>query len=99
MEYGIIGNCKSAALIDRKGTVVWCCLPDFDSASTFASMLDEERGGSFGIEVDGGNSPQRPGAQVVVVSGDRRDHGGGDDLVAGGVGRGTQLGLPVLLDP
>ncbi|MDD4102059.1 MAG: glycoside hydrolase family 15 protein [Kiritimatiellae bacterium] len=52
MEYGIIGNCKSAALIDRKGTVVWCCLPDFDSSSVFASLLDEERGGSFGIEVD-----------------------------------------------
>lgn len=52
MEYGVIGNCKSAALIDRKGTVVWCCLPDFDSASVFASLLDEERGGSFGIEVD-----------------------------------------------
>jgi len=52
MEYGIIGNCKSAALIDHKGTIVWCCLPDFDSASVFASLLDEERGGSFGIEVD-----------------------------------------------
>lgn len=52
MEYGVIGNCKSAALIDRRGTVVWCCLPDFDSDSVFASMLDAEKGGSFGIEVD-----------------------------------------------
>lgn len=53
MEYGVIGNCKSAALIDPRGTVVWCCLPDFDSASVFAELLDEARGGSFGIEVDG----------------------------------------------
>ena len=52
MEYGVIGNCKSAALIDRCGTVVWCCLPDFDSPSVFALMLDEEKGGSFGIAVD-----------------------------------------------
>ena len=52
MDYGIIGNCKSAALVDRRGTVVWCCLPDFDSDSVFASMLDEEKGGSFGIAVD-----------------------------------------------
>ncbi len=53
MDYGVIGNCKSAALVDRRGTVVWCCLPDFDSASVFASLLDDERGGSFGIDVDG----------------------------------------------
>jgi len=52
MEYGVIGNCKSAALIDRRGKVVWCCLPDFDSASVFAEMLDSEKGGAFGIDVD-----------------------------------------------
>ena len=52
MDCGVIGNCKSAALIDGRGTVVWCCLPDFDSASVFASLLDEEKGGAFGIEVD-----------------------------------------------
>jgi GH15 family glucan-1,4-alpha-glucosidase len=52
MEFGVIGNCRSAALIDRRGTVVWCCLPDFDSASVFAKLLDEEKGGSFGIDVD-----------------------------------------------
>jgi GH15 family glucan-1,4-alpha-glucosidase len=53
MDYGVIGNCKSAALVDGKGTVVWCCLPDFDSPSVFASLLDGERGGCFGIETDG----------------------------------------------
>jgi GH15 family glucan-1,4-alpha-glucosidase len=52
MEYGVIGNCKSAALIDRRGNVVWCCLPDFASASVFAELLDAERGGSFRLEVD-----------------------------------------------
>jgi len=52
MDYGVIGNCKSAALIDHRGTIVWCCLPDFDSASVFAQLLDEHKGGSFGFEVD-----------------------------------------------
>ena len=52
MDLGVIGNCKSAALIDKKGTIVWCCLPDFDSPSVFASLLDEKRGGFFGIQVD-----------------------------------------------
>ncbi len=53
MDFAVIGNCKSAALIDSRGTVIWLCLPDFDSASIFGSILDEERGGSFGIEVEG----------------------------------------------
>ncbi|MDD4101657.1 MAG: glycoside hydrolase family 15 protein [Kiritimatiellae bacterium] len=52
MQFGVIGNCKSAALVDHRGTIVWCCLPDFDSASVFASLLDEGRGGHFGIETD-----------------------------------------------
>ena len=50
LNYGIIGNCKSAALIDEKGSIDWCCLPDFDSSSVFAHLLDAENGGSFSIE-------------------------------------------------
>ena len=52
MEFAVIGNCKSAALIDAVGTINWLCLPDFDSASIFGSILDEERGGFFKITVD-----------------------------------------------
>lgn len=51
LDYGIIGNCKSAALVSRKGSIDWCCLPHFDSAGIFAKLLDEKIGGSFGIEV------------------------------------------------
>jgi len=50
LDYGIIGNCKSAALISRTGNIEWCCLPDFDSSSLFAKILDDEKGGSFDIE-------------------------------------------------
>ncbi|MFI4911290.1 MAG: glycoside hydrolase family 15 protein [Sedimentisphaeraceae bacterium JB056] len=50
LDYGIIGNCKSAALINKHGTIEWCCLPNFDSAFIFASLLDKDKGGSFGIE-------------------------------------------------
>ena len=49
LDYGVIGNGMSAALISPVGQIDWCCLPAFDSASVFASLLDEERGGSFGI--------------------------------------------------
>ena len=50
LDYGIIGNCKSAALISKTGSIDWCCLPDFDSASVFAKILDTDRGGFFAIQ-------------------------------------------------
>ena len=52
LDYGIIGNCRSAALISKLGSIDWCCLPEFDSASVFAKLLDEKIGGSFDIVVD-----------------------------------------------
>ena len=50
LDYGIIGNCKSAALVSRHGSIDWCCLPDFGSSSVFAKILDSEKGGFFSIE-------------------------------------------------
>ncbi|SHF90638.1 Glucoamylase (glucan-1,4-alpha-glucosidase), GH15 family [Mariniphaga anaerophila] len=47
LDYGIIGNCSSAALISKSGALEWLCLPVFDSASIFAKLLDKEKGGSF----------------------------------------------------
>jgi GH15 family glucan-1,4-alpha-glucosidase len=52
LDYGIIGNCQSAALIHKTGSINWCCLPKFDSPSVFAKLLDEKKGGSFEILVD-----------------------------------------------
>lgn len=52
LNYGIIGNCLTAALISKNGSIDWCCMPKFDSPSVFAKLLDDEKGGSFGFEVD-----------------------------------------------
>jgi alpha,alpha-trehalase len=52
LDYGIIGNCQSAALISKTGSIDWCCLPKFDSPSVFAKLLDETKGGTFEINVD-----------------------------------------------
>jgi len=52
LNYGIIGNCRSAALISEKGSIDWCCIPEFNSSSIFAKLLDENIGGSFEIVVD-----------------------------------------------
>ncbi|PWL38487.1 glycoside hydrolase family 15 protein [Flagellimonas aquimarina] len=49
LNYGIIGNCRSAALISNTGSLDWCCLPQFDSTSVFAKLLDDKNGGSFEI--------------------------------------------------
>nr|WP_321412155.1 glycoside hydrolase family 15 protein [uncultured Allomuricauda sp.] len=49
LNYGIIGNCRSAALISKEGSIDWCCLPQFDSTSIFAKLLDEQKGGSFEV--------------------------------------------------
>ena len=51
LNYGIIGNCTSAALISQNGCIEWCCLPYFDSPSVFAKLLDRRKGGEFDIRV------------------------------------------------
>ena len=51
LNYGVIGNCCTAALISEKGNIEWLCFPNFDSPSIFAALLDREKGGTFGFEV------------------------------------------------
>jgi len=52
LNYGIIGNCKSSALINEDSSIEWCCLPQFDSPSVFGKILDQKKGGSFKILCD-----------------------------------------------
>ena len=52
LNYGIIGNCKSSALINEDSSIDWCCLPQFDSSAIFCKIIDNHIGGSFKIEDD-----------------------------------------------
>ena len=51
-DHALIGDCHSAALVARDGSVDWCCFPRFDLPSVFARILDPH-GGSFDIHPEG----------------------------------------------
>jgi len=48
-DYALIGNCRSAALVSKYGSIDWCCLPEFHSPAIFSALLDTEKGGFFSI--------------------------------------------------
>ena len=50
----LIGNCQYSALVEDSGTVVWGCLPRFDSDPMFSTLLDEQEGGRFLVGAEDG---------------------------------------------
>jgi GH15 family glucan-1,4-alpha-glucosidase len=48
-DYGLIGDCETAALVDANGSIDWLCWPDFPSDACFAALLGTEENGCWKI--------------------------------------------------
>jgi GH15 family glucan-1,4-alpha-glucosidase len=52
-DYGLIGDCETAALVGRDGSIDWLCWPAFDSDACFAALLGTEKNGRWLIAPEG----------------------------------------------
>jgi GH15 family glucan-1,4-alpha-glucosidase len=52
-DYALIGDCQTAALVGRDGSIDWLCWPRFDSAACFAALLGGKEHGHWRIAPDG----------------------------------------------
>jgi len=70
-DYALIGDCHSAALVGRDGSIDWACFPRFDSPAVFARLLDRDGGGAFSIAPRNVREIRRaylPGTMVVSTT-------------------------------
>ena len=70
-DYATIGDCRTAALVGRDGSIDWLCAPRFDSGACFAALLGTPENGRWklapadGVEVKEVHRRYRPGSMVL----------------------------------
>src|SRR5690606_36278733 len=58
-SYALIGDCESAALVSREGSVNWLCWPRFDSDACFAALLGDPSHGRWRL------APRDPAVRIT----------------------------------
>jgi GH15 family glucan-1,4-alpha-glucosidase len=48
-DYAVIGDCETAALVSRRGSIDWLCWPTFSSGACFAALLGTKENGYWAI--------------------------------------------------
>ncbi|XQA61798.1 glycoside hydrolase family 15 protein [Xanthomonas sacchari] len=85
LDLGVIGNGSFGALIDKRASVVWSCLPAFDGDPAFCALLSPRahHGGDFSIELeDFVDSDQHYLANTAILRTVLRDaHGGAVEVI------------------
>jgi GH15 family glucan-1,4-alpha-glucosidase len=51
-DYAMIGDCETAALVHRSGSIDWLCWPRFDSEACFAALIGEAEHGRWMLAPD-----------------------------------------------
>lgn len=74
MDMALIGNCSISALVDRSGSIVWCCIPRFDGTPVFDALMHSAEGlpldGSMTVELEGCTRMEQryePGTAIVCT--------------------------------
>src|SRR3569623_1358927 len=71
-DYALIGDCETAALVSREGSIDWLCWPAFDSPACFAALLGTADHGYWKIAAagDGRAKSRRYRPDTLVVETD-----------------------------
>jgi GH15 family glucan-1,4-alpha-glucosidase len=92
-DYAMIGDCESAALVGRDGSIDWLCWPRFDSPACFAALLGDAQHGRWKIGCEARTTKRRYRPDTLILETDFETDTGAVTLVDFMPLRGTRSDL------